>query len=185
AKTDEGPAKVRELITVLRSIVITAGVTVAVVHHDVKPAASGQDLRRRSHRASGGDWFAACECPVHVERVSSLVSLVYPQDYKFVSDPATFTFRCIVQEGLVTRLVGIDTTTELAERAGIRGKVFDWLRANGPATKTNIKKAGVGQWDAIETALEGLIKEGKVDAGPGRKKGSLKYFVVGEPYAIN
>src|SRR5206468_6638237 len=43
AKTDEGPAKVRELIAVLRTIVITAGVTVIVVHHDVKPPTTGQD----------------------------------------------------------------------------------------------------------------------------------------------
>jgi RecA-family ATPase len=69
-KTDEGPAKVRELIAALRSIVTEAGVTIAIVHHDVKPSANGQDVRRRSQRASGGDWFAACECPVHVERVN-------------------------------------------------------------------------------------------------------------------
>jgi hypothetical protein len=75
-KADEGPAKVRELIAVVRALVTRAGLTVAVVHHDVKPPVAGQDLRRRSQRASGGDWFAASECPVHVERVNERESLV-------------------------------------------------------------------------------------------------------------
>jgi RecA-family ATPase len=93
ALTDEGPAKVRELTAVLRSIVTRAGVSIVIVHHDVKPSRNGeQDSRRRSQRASGGDWFAASECPVHVERLNDRESLVFPQDYKFMADPAPFTF---------------------------------------------------------------------------------------------
>lgn len=184
-KTDEGPAKVRELVAVLRSIVTTAGVTLVIVHHDVKPPSNGQDQRRRSQRASGGDWFAACECPVHVERVNGTESLVFPQDYKFSADPAPFTFECKVDAGLITHLVGIDTSTDQAERAGVRGKVLDWLRANGPATRTDIKKAGIAQWPAIEAALDLLIKDGKADATPGRKAGSLRYFAIGEPSSTN
>lgn len=180
-KTDEGPAKVRELIAVLRSIVTVAGVTMVIVHHDTKPPQSGQDQRRRSQRASGGDWFAASECPVSVERVNESESLVYPQDYKFSSDPAPFTFTCVVENGLITRLAGESTSTEQAERAGVRGKVLDWLRANGPATKTDMKRAGLAQWDTIESALTALTKAGKVDAGPGRKAGSLRYFVPSDP----
>jgi hypothetical protein len=84
-------------------------------------------------------------------------------------------------DGLITRLVGVDTTSEAAQRAGVRGKVLEWLRTNGSATKTTMKKAGLAQWPAIEAALEVLIKEGKVDAGPGRKAGSLRYFIIGEP----
>src|SRR5262249_34737898 len=123
AKTDEGPAKVRELVAVLRMIVTRAGVTIVIVHHDIKPPLNGQDQRRRSQRASGGDWFAACECPVHIEKIGG-ESLVFPEDYKFTSDPAPFIFTCEIQNGLITRLVGIDTDTEHAERAGIRGKVL-------------------------------------------------------------
>ena len=51
-KTDEGPAKVRELISVLRRIVTEAEVTIIVVHHDIKPPTNGQDQRRRGQRAS-------------------------------------------------------------------------------------------------------------------------------------
>ena len=183
-KTDEGPAKVRELIAVLRAIVTAADVTIVVVHHDIKPPQTGQDQRRRSQRASGGDWFAGCECPVHVEKIGALESLIFPEDYKFTADPVPFTFTCQIRDGLVTRLIGADTTTEHAERAGVRGKVFDWLRANGPATKTDMKKAGLAQWPAIEAALDELMKDGKVDSAPGRKRGSLRYFVTGEPSTV-
>jgi hypothetical protein len=179
AKTDEGPAKVRELTRVLRLIVTTAGVTIVIVHHDVKPAANGQDLRRRGQRASGGDWFAACECPVHVERLSTHDSLVYPQDFKFGSDPEPFTLTARLANNLITSLVGADTTTEHAERAGIYGKLLDWLAANAYSTKSAMKRAGLGRWETIEAGLERLTKEGKVDAGPGRKAGSLRYYVVG------
>jgi hypothetical protein len=185
AKTDEGPAKVRELTKVLRLIVRETGVSIVIVHHDVKPPTAGQDQRRRSQRASGGDWFAACECPVHVEKIGARESLVFPEDYKFTGDPAPFTFTYETDDGLITRLVGVDTTSENAERAGVRGKVLDWLRVNGPATKTAMKKAGLGQWSAIDASLELLIKEGKADAAPGRQRGSLRYFVPGQSSTAN
>jgi hypothetical protein len=178
AKTDEGPAKVRELTKVLRLIVNATGVSIVIVHHDVKPPTNGQDQRRRSQRASGGDWFAACECPVHVEKIGAHESLVFPEDYKFTADPAPFTFRIEIADGLVTRLVGMDTTVDGAARAGVRGKIVDWLRANKYSTKTAMKKAGLGQWEQIEAALEGLTKEGVVDGAPGRQKGSLRFYVV-------
>lgn len=179
AKTDEGPAKVRELVAVLRAIVSASGVSIVIVHHDVKPPSNGQDQRRRSQRASGGDWFAASECPVHVERVGVRDSLVFPEDYKFTGDPAPFTFTCQTEDGLITRLIGTDTTTEHAERAGLRGKVVDWLTVHGPASKTAMQKAGLARWEALEPVVSALLKEGKLDAGPGRQKGSHLYFVPG------
>jgi len=177
AKTDEGPAKVRELVAALRAIVTATGVSIVIVHHDVKPPQSGQDQRRRSQRASGGDWFASSECPVHVERTGSRESLVFPEDYKFTADPAPFTFTCETDGELITRLVGTDATTEQAERAGIRGKVVEWLRANGPAPKRAMQQAGLARWETLAPVLEALCKEGKIDAAPGRQKGSLRYFV--------
>jgi hypothetical protein len=178
-KTDEGPTKVREFIAVLRQIVTATGVTIIVVHHDIKPPVNGQDNRRRSHRASGGDWFAGCECPVHVERTTETESLVYPQDYKFSADPPPFTFKCLFNGRLITALVGVETTLERAETAGIRGQVLTWLRTNGPATKTALKQAGYG-WERIAALLEGLLKEGVVDEAPGRTASSRLYFVRGE-----
>ena len=48
-----------------------------------------------------------------------------------------------------------------------------------------MKTAGLAQWPAIEAALAQLMKDGKVDSGPGRKRGSLRYFVPGEPSRVN
>src|SRR5262249_12625323 len=148
------------------------GASIVIVHHDVKPPSTGQDQRRRSQRASGGDWFAACECPVHVEKISASESLVFPEDYKFSADPAPFTFRCEITDGFIARLIGVDITTEHAESAGASGKLFAWLKANPQSSKTAMKKAGFG-WESVETHLGALMKAGKVDAGPGRKAGSL------------
>jgi hypothetical protein len=180
-KTDEGPAKVRELIAVLRKIVTSAGMTLVIVHHDTKPPQNGQDQRRRSQRASGGDWFAGCECPVSVERLTERESLVFPQDYKFSTDPAPFTFTCHVDPKLqlITRLVGEDTTSDHAERAGVKGKLLEWLKTNGPASRTAMKKAGLGRWERIEGAVEELLREGRVDSAPGRKAGTSLYLLVG------
>jgi len=180
AKTDEGPGKVRELIAVLRHIVTTAGVTIIIVHHDVKPPAIGQDQRRRSQRASGGDRFAACECPVHVERLNGRESLLFPEDYKFTADPAPFTFTAQVEDGLITSLRGTDSSTEDAEHAGVPGKIVEWLKKNTLATKSAMKKAGLGRWETIEAAVDALLKEGKVDAVAGRTAKSLRYFVPTE-----
>ena len=180
AKTDEGPAKVRELTAVLRRIVDEAGVTLIVVHHDVKPSRDGQDSRRRSQRASGGDWFAACECPVHVERLSEVESLCFPQDYKFSADPAPFTFKVEVESSmagpLITRMIGKDSTPEQADRAGARGKLLAWLRDNPNASKSQMKAAGIG-WNTLSPILDGLMTEGLVDSVQGRQKGSWLYFV--------
>jgi len=181
AKVDEGPAKVRELIAVLRRLVTESGVTIAVVHHDIKPPQVGTDQRRRSQRASGGDWFAACECPVHVERTGESESLVFPQDYKFSADPTPFTFSCVLDGRLIRALVGTPTSPDGAETAGIRGRILAWLQANGPASKTDIKTAGLGRGEHLSFALDGLVNAGLVDAAPGRKRGSLRYFVPPPP----
>src|SRR5262249_39625313 len=116
-------------------------------------------------------------CPVYIERINGHESLVFPEDYKFTADPEPFTFTCSVEDGLITRLVGTDTTTEHAERAGIRGKVVDWLRANGPASKTVMEKAGLARWETLVPVLDALLKEGKIDAAPGRQKNSIRYLV--------
>ena len=177
-KTDEGPAKVGELMAVLRHLIAATGVSIIIVHHDVKPPRDGQDQRRRSQRASGGDWFAACECPVHVERTGEWESLCFPEDYKFGTDPAPFTFETVLDGAHICRLVGRDTDPTTAELAGKKGQLLAWLRANGPAAKTAMKRAGFG-WERLEVLLDLLQRERKVDAGPGRTANSLRYFAVG------
>ena len=72
-------------------------------------------------------------------------------------------------------------STEHAEKAAVRGKVLDWLRLNGPASKRAMQQAGLARWEALEPVIAALQKEGKVDSAPGRQKGSLRYFVPGAP----
>ena len=177
-KTDEGPTKVSELMASLRRLIHDTGIAIVIVHHDVKPPRDGQDQRRRSQRTSGGDWFAACECPVHVERISDTETLVFPEDYKFSPDPAPFTFHVVTDGGFVIALDGTDTTTQDAATAGDKGKLLAWLVANGPATRTQIKRAGF-RWETVERLLEALMREGRVDAMPGARKDSLQYFAAG------
>ncbi|HEY1277152.1 MAG TPA: AAA family ATPase [Thermoleophilaceae bacterium] len=175
-KADEGPSIVRELVAVLRGIVTATHVTLAIVHHDVKPLAIGQDQRRRAHRASGADWFAASECPVHVERLSDTDSLVFPQDYKFSLDPQPFTFTCLYDGRLITALKGTLSTPEQAESAGPKGRVLAWFKTNGPANKTTLRKAGFS-WRELPGILDSLIKDGTIDATPGKTPRSVLYFV--------
>jgi hypothetical protein len=177
AKTDEGPGKVRELVAVLRKIIALTGAAIVIVHHDTKPPQSGQDLRRRSQRASGGDWFAACEAPVHVARISARESLMFPEDYKFTEDPAPFRFTCELAGKLIVRLVGTVTSPEEAERAGVRGKVVEWLRANPYATKTAMQTARLAPWGVLVPLLDAMCKDGTIDAAPGRQQRSFRYYV--------
>jgi hypothetical protein len=120
------------------------------------------------------------ECPIHVERVGARESLLFPEDYKFSADPAPFTFACHVEGQLITRLIGTDTSTEHAERAGLRGKILDWLRVHAPASRTAMQTAGLGRWEALVPVLDALVKEGKLDEAPGRQKGSKHYFLPGQ-----
>ena len=108
--------------------------------------------------------------------------MIYPEDYKHGSDPQPFTFTCVIENKLITKLQGKDVTPEAALHVTTGGKIVDWLKAHPYATKTAMKKAGLGQWDAIEATLDRLTKEGKVDSG--RKAGSFRYWIVGsEPSA--
>ena len=52
---------------------------------------------------------------------------------------------------------------------------------NGPSAKRSMQKAGLARWDTLEPIVEALLKEGKIDAAPGRQGGSLKYFVPSAP----
>lgn len=179
-KTDEGPSKVREISHVLRRFVSELGVTVLIVHHDVKPSRDGQDTRRRSHRASGGDWFALCECPIHVEQVGRDETLVFPSDYKFSRDPAPFTFKVVFDGPLISKMVGRDTSVESAARAGKRGVLLEWLKANGPASKRAIQKGAAVRWETLGAVLADLEGENLIDSAPGVRNSTVYFVRSGE-----
>jgi hypothetical protein len=41
-----------------------------------------------------------------------------------------------------------------------------------------MKKAGFG-WEQVASVVEGLLRDGQIDAAPGRTKGSSVYFAAG------
>jgi hypothetical protein len=142
---DEGPGRVA-LIPVLRQIIRQTGATIVIVHHDTKPRPDGHDTRSRSQRASGGDWFAAAECPISVEYVSATESLIWPNDYKFSSTPDPWTMTLTLADKVITRITGRDMTPAAAEHAGQRGKLIAWLTAHPLVTRSRMRQSGVAAW---------------------------------------
>jgi AAA domain/DnaB-like helicase N terminal domain len=182
AHTDEGPTQVRTVMGVLRRLIAETGVSIVIVHHDIKPPVQGPDLRRRGQRASGGDWFAGAECPVHVERLTTRESLFFPEDFKFGPDPPAVSIELVLDGPYVAQLRGTLLGEGQAEQAGVRGRLLDWLRRHGPASRTQLRQAGF-RWDTSGPLLEELMREQLVDAAPGRNNGTFRYFAVGyEPY---
>jgi hypothetical protein len=180
---DKGPAEVRAITAYLRRLVIETGTTVGLVHHDVKPASgSGPDVRRRSHKASGGDWFAASECPIAFE-VAGEVSLAYPEDYKFSIAPQPFSFRLEAddtKQPTRVRLIGEDATVEQATDMASQEKVLSYLGEHTGASTLGISKGcKMRKHDAI-TALDQLSISGKVDSLVGGKGKATKWFLRGE-----
>src|SRR5262249_26095548 len=92
ANADKGPAEVRQITGRQRTIVAETRATITNVHHDTKPPANGKDERRRAQRASGGDWFAASDCPLSFEFVTDSLSAIVPADFKISTDPQPFNF---------------------------------------------------------------------------------------------
>jgi hypothetical protein len=169
---DKGPAEVREVTGFLRRLIVETGCTVIVVHHDTKPPKEGSDQRRRGHRASGGDWFAASDCPIAFEAAGAR-SYVYPEDFKFSGDPGPFVFT--LEDGADrsgVRLVGEDVAAGDAALLVLHERLLAYLRAN-PRSSVNAIVRGlrpVGKGSVI-AALEALADLGKVDSvqhGPRR-----------------
>ncbi len=174
---DKGPAEVRATTAYLRRLVIETGTVPGLVHHDVKPPASGPDARRRSHKASGGDWFAASECPIAFE-VAGEVTLAYPEDYKFSIDPQPFSFRLETDDPKhpkVARLVGEDASTGQAAEMVVHEKVVAYLAEHPGASGSALAKGCRIRKEAVLTALNQLELGGKVDSvktdKAGRKTG--------------
>lgn len=162
ANADKGPAEVLPIAKFFRKL-IEHGITVLVIHHDVKPPTNGPDMRRRSHRASGGAWFSVSECPCSFEKIGQGQSLVTPEDYKFSADPQPFTITYKETPGKVW-LIGEDSTAEEAQSLAIDTKVLDYITAQSGASGNAIAKGIRARREAITDALERLQKAGKADS---------------------
>jgi putative DNA primase/helicase len=173
ANADKGPAEVQSVTAFLRRLVVETGSSVDINHHDVKPGAEKPDTRRRSHKASGGDWFAASECPIAFEPAGENRSLVIPEDYKFSIDPKPFTFRIEedAERKVWARLVGEDSTTEEAQNLTVDQKVLDYVTEHrGTSGSAVAKGCQIGKEIAL-AALDRLRKAEKLDSVKPDKKG--------------
>ncbi len=177
---DKGPAEVRAITSFLRKLSVEVGCTVIIVHHDVKPNAKEEDNRRRGHRASGGDWFAASEAPIHLAVAGRDRSLVVPEDYKFSDDPGPFVFSI---EGKSTsptvRLLAEDASADDAQRLAVEEKILNFLGEHPGATENSLAKATRTRRETLKEVLERLSITGRCDSAPGPRR-SILWFLAPE-----
>ena len=169
---DKGPSEVSAVTGFLRRIASETGAAIVILHHDVKPPANGRDDRRRSHRASGGDWFAASDAPITLEAAGA-VTVAYPEDFKHSADPLPFRFRVVEarEGGLLVAGEDVQAGTESKDLA-LQERVLDWLkehpRTSGRKVEESVRGASHG---AVREALDALLAEGKVDRTEGPRRG--------------
>jgi len=169
---DSGPDKVRNVTGFLRKLCVETGATILVVHHDVK--SNGFDMRRRSNRASGGDWFAACECPIAFESVEGEqhTTKVIPEDYKFSSDPDPFTFRLETDSPknpnwMKLKLVDPEENKAKAVQQ-VKVKILSYLKAHADCSGNEIRQGVNVRRKSVTSALEELAKENKITEKEGK-----------------
>ncbi|MGA2261567.1 MAG: DnaB-like helicase N-terminal domain-containing protein [Acidobacteriota bacterium] len=175
---DKGPAEVRTITAFLRRLVVETRASIVIIHHDVKPGLDNKDDRRRSHKASGGDWFAAAECPIAFELAGEGRTLAIPEDYKFSVDPQPFLFRLETDDPrnpTWARLVGESSSVEDAKLVAAQQKILDYLGGQvGGASGNAIAKALRIRREDVKGVLDNLFKSGQVDcigtSGRGKKQ---------------
>ena len=168
---DKGPADVMPVAKFFRRLIVQ-GIAVHIVHNDTKPPSNGQDMRRRSHRTSGGGWFAVSECPVSFEKIADQKTLVSPEDYKFSADPRPFTIGYAEDETGI-RLTGEDSTATEAQTLATDEAIMGYLADHPGASGRTITKAIRKGHAAVTDSLERLFNANKVDCadlGPGKGK---------------
>lgn len=176
---DKGPTEVQKITKFLREVAVKTGCTPWINHHDVKPPGNGnQDTRRRSQKASGGDWFASCECPISLEPAGENTSLVSPEDYKFSKDPQPFTFTIQEDESRSwARLSGEDTTADNAASLVHNDKILLYLTTNPYSSTDAIRKGCKIGRDITADSLEKMMESGSVDRTVGGIGKATKWFV--------
>jgi hypothetical protein len=179
---DKGPSEVREITQFLRRITVETAATVKAIHHDVKPRADSRDDRRRSHKASGGDWFAAAECPIAFEHAGDNNTLVIPEDFKLSCDPEPFSFHLETDDPRTptwARLIGESSSADDAKLLGVQQKILAYLADHLAGGSGNaIAKTCKIRREDCKLALEKLLQTGKVDCfGEGGKGKKQTWFL--------
>ncbi len=180
---DKGPAEVCAITTYLRRLVIETGATVCLVHHDTKPPADGRDNRRRSQKASGGDWFAASECPMSVEKIDESTSMAIPEDYKVSTDPQPFTFKLETDDPrnpTIARLIGQNADAGQVTDLVAQQKILSYLKEQKTASGSRVAKGCKMNKETALTALDQLFRAGRVDCVKATKKGQADRWFIPE-----
>ena len=178
---DKGPAEVNVVTSFLRQLSVECGTSVLINHHDIKPPTFYKDNRRSGHRASGGDWFAASDCPVGFTARGGGSVLVTPEDYKFSEDPEPFTFGIEEDEGktwarLVGNNVGLDDIQDGAvENFGAR--VVDFLKRNPKSSGNEVAAQCHMNRDMTREVLGFLKMQGKADFEKGPRNSQLWFLI--------
>lgn len=174
---DKGPAEVRAITAYLRRLTIETGTTVLIIHHDVKPPTNGTDTRRRGHRASGGDWFAASEAPIGAEILpDSERTMLYPESYKLSADPEPFCFTIKTDDArypTMAKIIGESTTVGDAATLVIDEAVLRFLASQPGASGNAIAKAIRKQRSEVSASLDRLFVLDKVDSEDGPRRSKL------------
>lgn len=175
ANADNGPADVRAITGYLRRLTIATGATVLIVHHDVKPPSNGVDNRRRGHKASGGDWFAASEAPIGLEVVGDS-TMAYPESYKLSADPEPFSFIVKTDDSRYPTVARINAETTTAADAGLLAideAVLLYLTGKPGATGYGIIKGTKKSSDVVRASLDRLFSVGKIDCKDGPRNSQI------------
>lgn len=174
---DKGPSDVQRITAYLRRVVTLTGATVLIVHHDVKPPAQGKDERRRAHRASGGDWFAAAECPISLETAGETRTLAYPTAYKTTTDPAPWSYAVESdnpRRPTTAKLAGQDETAEQAADLAVQEQVLAYLADGKQRPTRDIERGCRMRNGGAKETLDRLMDTGRVDSLPqGKGKATL------------
>lgn len=183
---DKGPAEVRAVTGALRRIVVETKATILPSHHDVKPLRTdSQNEGRRGHRASGGDWFAAADCPISVDQAGPQSSLVIPEDYKFSVDPQAFSFKLETDHPIyptTAKLIGVTTDAQDAMKFIGVEKVIKCLEEHPAGISGNaISQSCRMRREDVKFILEDLLKKGTVDCyGSGKRGAKQTWFIHSE-----
>jgi DnaB-like helicase N terminal domain/AAA domain len=183
--TDKGPAEVQTVTGFLRRLSLETGATIDANHHDVKPQHDSRDDRRRGYRASGGDWFAAADCPLAFEMVSQDTTLVIPEDYKPSVDPQPFKFRLETDDPRMptsAKLVGESTSMEDTKSLVLFSKIKGYLTEHSAgASGSAISKAIRTRKEDVLDALDRLMRSNDVDCYGGIVRGQKKIWFLPTP----
>jgi hypothetical protein len=175
ACTDQGPSEWRPAGDFLRRLARDTGACVVPVHHLTKPAATGIDSRRRTHRISGGGIVATIDCPIVVERVSDSATLLLPDSFKHGPTPASMHVR-LITEGPCVRLVGDVITATAGTNLALQAAIVDFVRTHGGAAGSVIAKALRKEKSATLEALRALAEANVLDSATGPHRAIL-WFV--------